>query len=90
GDAGECHDRFDYVVSRAVMPLDRLVKIAVRNISRQATAGNTYTPGLICLKGGNIEPESADVRYPVIEYMLSEFFAEPFYDTKKLIYVPVC
>lgn len=90
GDAGECHDRFDYVVSRAVMPLDRLVRIAVRNISSRTRAANTYANGLICLKGGDIEHESADVRYPVIEYMLNEFFAEPFYDTKKLIYVPVC
>ena len=33
GDVGECHDRFNYVVSRAVMPLDKLVKLVVRNIS---------------------------------------------------------
>ncbi len=90
GDAGECHDKFDYVVSRAVMPLDKLVKIAVRNISRNTRAANIYANGLICLKGGDIEQECADVRYPVMEYMLNEFFAEPFYETKKLIYVPVC
>lgn len=90
GDAGECHDKFDYVVSRAVMPLDALVKIAAHNIARTKRPANIYDNGLICLKGGDIEQESASVRYPVIEYMVNEFFAEPFFETKKLIYVPIC
>ncbi len=33
GDVGECHEKFDYVVSRAVMPLDKLVKLVAHNIS---------------------------------------------------------
>jgi len=89
GDAGECHDRFDYVVSRAVMPLDRLVKTIIRNVARTSPAANRYSNGLICLKGGDIEQESASVRYPVVEYMVNEFFAEAFFETKKLIYVPI-
>lgn len=90
GDAGECHEKFDYVVSRAVMPLDGLVKIAARNIARDKRPANRYANGLICLKGGDIEQESASVRYPVMEYMVNEFFSEPCFDTKKLIYVPIC
>ena len=89
GDAGECHDRFDYVVSRAVMPLDKLVKIVARNVARTSPAANRYANGLVCLKGGDIEHESASVRYPVVEYMVNEFFSEPFFETKKLIYVPI-
>lgn len=89
GDAGECHERFDYVVSRAVMPLDKLVKIAARNVAAKSPAGNRYSNGIICLKGGDLEAESADVKYPVIEFPVNEFFSEPFFETKKLIYIPV-
>ena len=32
GDIGECRERFDYVVSRAVMPLDRLVRLIDKNV----------------------------------------------------------
>lgn len=89
GDVGECHDRFDYVVSRAVMPLDKLVKLIVRNIAPVSPAGNRYTNGLICLKGGDLADESKGVRYPVVEFNLNEFLSEPYYDTKKLVYVPI-
>lgn len=88
GDVGECHDKFDYVVSRAVMPLDKLVKLISRNISPVAKPGNTYGNGLVCLKGGDLQAETAGVKRPVIEFNVSEFINEPFYDTKKIVYVP--
>ena len=50
---------------------------------------NTYQNGLICLKGGNIEEESVGVNYPVIDYSINEFFNEPFFETKKIVYVPM-
>ena len=90
GDAGECHDKFDYVVSRAVMPLDKLVKLTARNVKPGKRGSNRYDNGIVCLKGGDLEAESEGVRYPVIEFMVNEFFNEPFFDTKKLIYVPIC
>ncbi|MDE6300746.1 MAG: 16S rRNA (guanine(527)-N(7))-methyltransferase RsmG [Muribaculaceae bacterium] len=89
GDSGECHEKFDYVVSRAVMPLDKLVKLIVRNISPVTPSANRYSNGLVCLKGGDLADESAAVNFPVIEFPLSEFFVEPFFDTKKLVYVPI-
>ena len=87
GDIGECHEKFDYVVSRAVMRLDSLVKLTGKNISK--TSLNTYANGLVCLKGGDISEESESVRFPVMEYDLNEFFNEDFFDTKKLVYVPM-
>lgn len=87
GDIGECHEKYDYVVSRAVMRLDALVPLVRRNVS--ADSRNHYDNGLVCLKGGDIADESATVRYPVIEYPVSEFFSEPFFDTKLLVYVPM-
>lgn len=87
GDIGECHDRYDFVVSRAVMRLDELVPLIKKNISR--VSNNGYPNGLICLKGGNLEGEMANVRYPVIEEEVSRYFHEPFFDTKKLVYVQI-
>lgn len=87
GDAGECHERYDYVVSRAVMPLADLVRIAARNVGAPH-GGNRYAPGIVCLKGGELADEIAAVRRPVIDYDLREFIPEAAYETKKLIYVP--
>lgn len=87
GDAGECREKFNYVVSRAVMPLNDLVRIICRNISGK-DAGNTYANGLVVLKGGDLSEESKGIRYPVIEYNINEFFSEPQFDTKKVVYVP--
>ena len=90
GDIGECRERFDYVVSRAVMPLDRLVRLIDKNVARRpARDGNAFPGGLFTLKGGDISDESADVRYPVVEYSIHEFFSDPFFDTKLIVYVPI-
>ncbi len=89
GDAGECHDRFDYVVSRAVMPLDGLVRIARRNVLHNSPRHNRYSPGLVCLKGGNLEEEIAAVDNAVVEMPINEFFSEDAFDTKEIIYVPL-
>jgi 16S rRNA (guanine527-N7)-methyltransferase len=88
GDSGECHEKFDYVVSRAVMPLNELISASNKNISHNAI-GNQYKNGLICLKGGDIIKESEGVNYPVITYPINEFFDEPFFETKEIVYVPM-
>lgn len=85
GDIGECHNRYDFVVSRAVMKLDELVPLVRKNISSQNK--NAYPNGLICLKGGDLNEEIKSIRYPLIEVSLSDYFDEDFYKTKKLIYV---
>lgn len=87
GDSGECHERFNYVVSRGVMPLNDLVKTVGRNIST-APSANTYANGLIALKGGDLSGETKGIRQPVIEYPINEFFNESFFGTKKIVYIP--
>lgn len=86
GDAGECHDKFDYVVSRAVMPLKDLVKIVRPNIS--AKNRNRYANGLICLKGGDLAEELSQASMSVIDEPVSVWFDEPFFEGKCLVYVP--
>ncbi len=87
GDIGECRERYDFVVSRAVMRLDELVPLIKKNIARQSRNG--YPNGLICLKGGDLTSEINGVKYPVIEEPLSRYFDEEYFDTKKLIYVQI-
>lgn len=87
GDIGECHDKYDFVVSRAVMRLDELVPLIKKNIS--PISKNGFPNGLICLKGGNLDSEISKVKYPIIEESIDSFFTEPFFETKKLIYVQI-
>ncbi len=87
GDIGECRDRFDFVVSRAVMSLDQLVPLIRKNIS--PVNRNRLQNGLICLKGGDLREEISATDATVIEHSLSDYFKEPFFETKKLIYVPL-
>ncbi|MDE7154208.1 MAG: 16S rRNA (guanine(527)-N(7))-methyltransferase RsmG [Muribaculaceae bacterium] len=87
GDIGECRDKYDFVVSRAVMRLDQLVPLVKKNISH--VNRNAYGNGLICLKGGDLTGEMGKYRSEVMEFDLSTYFSEPFFETKKLIYLPL-
>lgn len=90
GDAGECHKKFDFVVSRAVMVLDGLVKIAQKNTLRSTKHKNRYSPGLVCLKGGDLNDEIAAAGdRAVIEIPVTDFFNEACFETKEIIYVPL-
>ena len=77
---------FDFVISRAVMPLTDLVRTAQKNISRNQQ--NALPNGFLCLKGGNVEEEIKPFKNKVIEYVLSDYFEEDFFKTKKVIYLP--
>lgn len=87
GDIGECRERYDFVVSRAVMRLDELVPLIRKNVSR--TNRNAYGNGLICLKGGDVEAEAGHYGAEMMVYDLRNYFEEPFFETKKLVYLPL-
>ena len=76
---------FDFVVSRAVMPLTDLLKIIRKNISPKQQ--NALPNGLICLKGGEMERETMPVKNKTTMWNLKEFFGEEFFETKKVVYV---
>jgi len=76
---------FDFVVSRAVMPLTDLLKIVQKNISKEQK--NAFPNGLICLKGGELENETLPVKNKTLIYNLSDYYTEPFFETKKVVYV---
>lgn len=78
---------FDFVVSRAVMPLADLVKIARKNIAKPQK--NALPNGLICLKGGELQHEILPFRKSAMAIDLSSYFSEEFFTTKKVVYVPL-
>lgn len=88
GDIGECHETFDFVVSRAVMPLDDLVKLSRKNVSKAQK--NALPNGLITLKGGDINAELGKYRTVAETQKISQWFGdEEFFSTKLLVYVPI-
>lgn len=85
GDVKEVKGTFDFVVSRAVMNLDDLVNVVRRRVSR--TCINAYPNGLVCLKGGDLQAEVKKYNNLAMISDLSDYFAEPFFETKKVVYV---
>ena len=83
--AEEEKQMFDFVVSRAVMPLTDLLKIIRKNISSKQQ--NALPNGLICLKGGELGNETMPVKNKTTLWDLKEFFEEEFFETKKVVYV---
>lgn len=78
---------FDFVVSRAVMPLADLLKIIRKNIKKEQH--NALPNGLICLKGGELEREVMPVKHQILMYDLKDYFEEEFFETKKVVYVTI-
>jgi 16S rRNA (guanine527-N7)-methyltransferase len=79
--------KFDFVVSRAVMPLDELVKLVKKNISPKQH--NALPNGLICLKGGELQHEILPFKNIAETFELSELFEGEFFKTKKVVYLPL-
>lgn len=78
---------YDFVVSRAVMEADALVRLIQKNISRKGHNG--IPNGLICLKGGELQKELSALHRWHEVVALSTYFPEPYYETKKLLYIPL-
>lgn len=79
--------KFDFVVSRAVMPLGDLIKIIRKNIGQEQH--NALPNGLICLKGGELEQETMPVKHKTVLYDLKDEFTEDYFETKKVVYVTI-
>ena len=79
--------KYDFVVSRAVMPLPDLAKIVRKNISK--TQRNALPNGLICLKGGDIQAETQSYRNSVEVDDIDRWFSEEWFKGKHVIYVPL-
>jgi len=79
--------RYDFVVSRAVMPLPDLVKIVRKNIAKESR--NALPNGIICLKGGDLQEETRPFRNIADSSDLSQWFSEPWFKEKHVVYLPI-
>ena len=79
---------YDFVVSRAVMPLPDLMKIVKKNISKKDQK-NGLPNGVIVLKGGDVQDETTPFRNIVEVMDISNWFHEDWFKQKYVIYVPV-
>ena len=80
-------DKYDFIVSRAVMPLPDLVKLMRKNISK--TQQNALPNGVICLKGGDLQAELQPYHKIVEATEISQFFNEEWFKEKYVIYLPL-
>lgn len=90
-----CHARgeevksadYDFVLTRAVMSLVDLLKCVRKNISK--VQRNALPNGIIALKGGEIDGEMASMRKICSTWDISEWYEEPYFETKKVVHVIV-
>ena len=86
-DIAEIKEKFDFVVSRAVMPLGSLINAIKDKIKPDCI--NSIANGLICLKGGDLNEEFSKIKSEIMTTNLSDYFEEEFFSTKKIIYIPL-
>lgn len=79
--------QFDYVVSRAVMPLGDLVRLVSKNIAPRQQ--NALPNGLVCLKGGELEREIGPYRDRSMVWELADCFEGEYFETKKVVFVAI-
>jgi len=80
-------DSYDFVVSRAVMDFRKMVKLISKNILKPGK--NNLENGIFCLKGGDLDNELGVLKDKVKIWNISDLFSESFFETKKIVYLPV-
>jgi len=85
--AEEEKQKFDFVVSRAVMPLPDLVKLVRKNVSNKHK--NAVPNGLVVLKGGDLQAEIAPYQKNAEVTPCSQWFKGEWFETKQVIYLPL-
>lgn len=85
--AEEIKERYDFVVTRAVMPMVDLMKVARKNIKKEQH--NALPNGIIALKGGELNGEIASMKNIATVWELSDVFKEEYFQTKKVVHVTI-
>ncbi len=85
--AEQLDGEYDFVVSRAVTTLGEFVPWVKKKISK--TQYNPLRNGILYLKGGDLTNELFPFRHKVKTWDISDFFEEEFFETKKVIYLPL-
>lgn len=77
---------FDFIVSRAVTNMPDFVKWVDDKVSKKQN--HELANGILYLKGGDLAEELKD--FPkATQYNLSDFFSDEFFETKKVVHLPL-
>lgn len=80
------NDKFDFIISRAVTAMPEFTKWVKSKIAKAQE--NSLKNGILYLKGGDLTEELKPYTN-VKAFLLSDYFEEPFFETKKVIYLPL-
>ena len=86
--AEEDKDKYEFILSRGVMPLPDLCSVASRLLDRKMQR-NAYPNGVICLKGGDLAAEISKFKKVAEVTEISRYFSEDFFKDKKTVYVQI-
>jgi 16S rRNA (guanine527-N7)-methyltransferase len=79
--------KYDFIISRAVSEFGKFVNLTCKNISPKSA--NKLRNGILYLKGGDLTDELSLFSNSVKVWEIKDFFTEPFFETKKIIYLPL-
>ena len=85
--AEQIKGQYDFIVSRAVTRLKEFYGWIHQKTKKQST--HKLDNGILYLKGGDLDEELAELKRPYSLYSLSNYFKEEFFETKKVVYVPL-
>lgn len=85
--AEQLKGQYDFVVSRAVTRMKEFYGWVRLRAKKKSI--HELDNGILYLKGGDLEEELRELKRPYALYALSDYFAEEFFETKKVVYVPL-
>ncbi len=85
--AEQVQDKFEFIVSRAVTDVSLFYPWVQNKFSKKQF--NELPNGILFLKGGDLDEEFKPYKKQAVFYNINDFFAEEFFETKKVVYMPV-
>jgi 16S rRNA (guanine527-N7)-methyltransferase len=85
--AEQIQHKYDFIVSRAVTRLNEFYGWVNRKVKAKST--HDLDNGILYLKGGDLTEELNELKGPYSLYNLSDYFTKDFFETKKVVYVPI-
>jgi 16S rRNA (guanine527-N7)-methyltransferase len=79
--------RYHFVINRAVTDFRNLVRLTAKNID--CSGKNNLKDGILSLKGGDLSAELGQYRNRVTVWNIKDFFDDPYFETKRIVYLPV-
>ena len=82
----DVHDKFDFVLTRAVAEMPKIIKWTKNKIN--SVSNNKELNGIIALKGGDLNKELYKIENKKI-VAINDYFDDHYFNDKKLVYVPL-